>query len=171
MTGFTLNQNDTFEGGIKDGTYEVVVTKMEEATTKNGAEHVDVRLTVRNDLQQQEHKNQIIFHKVWKAKATGKYDMRFFNTMGKAAQLQQGKQYASIEELFKDFLGKPVKVQVKNETSEYNGKTYENLNVKRWDKSDFPEVQHKFKSPDEGEKNPYANSKGPVDISDDDLPF
>lgn len=171
MTGFTLNQNDTFEGGIKDGNYEVVVTKMEEATTKNGAEHVDVRLTVRNDLQQQEHKNQIIFHKVWKAKATGKYDMRFFNTMGKAAQLQQGKQYASIEELFKDFLGKPVKVQVKNETSEYNGKTYENLNVKRWDKSDFPEVQHKFKSPDEGEKNPFANSKGPVDISDSDLPF
>lgn len=172
MTGFTLNQNDTFEGGIKDGNYEVVVTKMEEATTKNGAEHVDVRLTVRNDLQQQEHKNQIIFHKVWKAKATGKYDMRFFNTMGKAAQLQQGKQYASIEELFKDFLGKPVKVQVKNETSEYNGKTYENLNVKRWDKSDFPEVQHRFKSPSEGEPNPYANASNPAEnVPNEDYPF
>lgn len=164
--GFTLDQNDTFEGGIKDGTYEVVVTKMEESETKNGAEHVDVRLTVRNDIQQG-HKNQIVFHKVWKAKATGKYDMRFFNTMGKAAQLQQGKQYGSIEELFKDFLGKPVKVQVKNETSEYNGKTYENLNVKRWDKSEFPEVAHKYKKEDES--NPYENAA--ANVEDDDMPF
>ncbi len=168
MTGFVLDQNDVFEGGIKDGSYEVVVTKMEESETKNGAEHVDVRLTVRNDIDQQ-HKNQIVFHKVWKAKATGKYDMRFFNTMGKAAQLQQGKQYSSIEELFKDFLGKAIKITVKNETSEYNGKTYENLNVKRWDKSDFPNVQHKFKSASEGEENPYTGSK--PEVNDSDLPF
>lgn len=171
MTGFTLDHNDTFEGGIKDGTYEVVITKMEESATQNGAEHVDVRLTVRNDINQ-DHKNQIVFHKIWKAKATGKYDMRFFNTMGKAANLQQGKQYTSIEDLFNDFLGKPVKVQVKNETSEYNGKTYENLNVKRWDKSDFPDMAHKFKS-DDGDaaqkNNPFAGTDN--DVSEDDYPF
>ena len=81
--------------------------------------------------------------------------MRFFNTIGAAAQLQRGKQYSSIEELFKDFLGKAVRVTVKNETSEYNGKTYENLNVKRWDKTKFPELAHKFKTTDDG-SNPFA---------------
>lgn len=166
MTNFTLNMEDTFDGGIQDGTYEVVITKCEENATQNGTEHVDMRLTIRNDIDQK-FKNNIVFHKIWKAKATGKYDMRFFNTIGAAAQLQQGKQYSSIEELFKDFLGKPVRVTVKNETSEYNGKTYENLNVKRWEKTKFPELGHKFKTEDGG--NPFAGA----DVIDDneDYPF
>lgn len=166
MTNFTLNMEDTFDGGIQDGTYETVITKFEENATQAGTEYVDVRLTIRNDIDQK-YKNSIVFHRIWKAKATGKYDMRFFNTIGAAAQLQQGKQYSSIEELFKDFLGKPVRVTVKNETSEYNGKTYENLNVKRWEKTKFPELAHKFKTEDGG--NPFAGA----DVIDDneDYPF
>lgn len=166
MTNFTLNMEDTFDGGIQDGTYETVITKFEESATQSGTEFVDVRLTVRNDIDQK-YKNNIVFHRIWKAKATGKYDMRFFNTIGAAAQLQQGKQYKSIEELFKDFLGKPVRVTVKNETSEYNGKTYENLNVKRWEKTKFPELAHKFKTEDGG--NPFAS--GISDIDENDMPF
>ncbi|MFW3590428.1 DUF669 domain-containing protein [Staphylococcus caprae] len=163
MTNFTLNMEDTFEGGIQDGTYETVITKFEENATQSGTEFADVRLTVRNDIDQK-YKNNIVFHRIWKAKATGKYDMRFFNTIGAAAQLQQGKQYSSIEELFKDFLGKPVRVTVKNETSEYNGKEYENLNVKRWDKTQFPEVAHKFKTEDGG--NPFAGGLDETDSND-----
>ncbi|MEB7800436.1 DUF669 domain-containing protein [Staphylococcus xylosus] len=166
MTNFTLNMEDTFDGGIQDGTYETVITKFEENATQSGTEFVDVRLTVRNDIDQK-YKNNIVFHRIWKAKATQKYDMRFFNTIGSAAQLQQGKQYKSIEELFQDFLGKPVRVTVKNETSEYNGKTYENLNVKRWEKTKFPELGHQFKTEDGG--NPFASGTNSID--DDDMPF
>lgn len=166
MTNITLNMEDTFDGGIQDGTYETVITKFEENATQAGTEYVDVRLTVRNDIDQK-YKNNIVFHRIWKAKATGKYDMRFFNTIGAAAQLQQSKQYSSIEELFKDFLGKPVRVTVKNETSEYNGKTYENLNVKRWEKTKFPELAHKFKTEDGG--NPFAG--GLAETENDDYPF
>lgn len=166
MTNFTLNMEDTFDGGIQDGTYETVITKFEENATKSGTEYVDVQLTIRNDIDQK-NKNSKIFHKIWKAKATGKYDMRFFNTIGAAAQLQQGKAYKSIEELFADFLGKVVRVSVKNETSEYNGKTYENLNVKRWENTKFPELNHKFKTEDGS--NPFAG--GGANIEDDDLPF
>lgn len=166
MTNFTLNMEDTFDGGIQDGTYETVITKFEESATQSGTEFVDVRLTVRNDIDQK-YKNNIVFHRIWKAKATQKYDMRFFNTIGSAAQLQQGKQYKSIEELFQDFLGKPVRVTVKNETSEYNGKTYENLNVKRWEKTKFPELAHKFKTEDGG--NPFASGTNSID--EDDMPF
>lgn len=166
MTNFTLNMEDTFDGGIQDGTYETVITKFEESATQSDTEFVDVRLTVRNDIDQK-YKNNIVFHRIWKAKATQKYDMRFFNTIGSAAQLQQGKQYKSIEELFQDFLGKPVRVTVKNETSEYNGKTYENLNVKRWEKTKFPELAHKFKTEDGG--NPFASGTNSID--EDDMPF
>lgn len=166
MTNFTLNMEDTFDGGIQDGTYETVITKFEESATQSGTEFVDVRLTVRNDIDQK-YKNNIVFHRIWKAKATQKYDMRFFNTIGSAAQLQQGKQYKSIEELFQDFLGKPVRVTVKNETSEYNSKTYENLNVKRWEKTKFPELAHKFKTEDGG--NPFASGTNSID--EDDMPF
>lgn len=165
MTNFTLDMNDTFEGGIKDGKYEVVITKFEESATQSGTEFVDVRLTVRNDIDQP-YKNQIVFHRIWKAKATGKYNMKFFNTIGAAAQLQQGKQYSSIDELFQDFLGKPVLVAVKNEISEYNDKTYENLNVKRWEKTNFPELAHKFKT-EEG-SNPFATQQ---QQDDTDYPF
>lgn len=165
MTNFTLDMNDTFEGGIKDGKYEVVITKFEESATQSGTEFVDVRLTVRNDIDQP-YKNQIVFHRIWKAKATGKYNMKFFNTIGAAAQLQQGKQYSSIDELFQDFLGKPVLVAVKNETSEYNDKIYENLNVKRWEKTNFPELAHKFKT-EEG-SNPFATQQ---QQDDTDYPF
>lgn len=163
MTNFTLNMEDTFDGGIQDGTYETVITKFEENATQAGTEFADVRLTVRNDIDQK-YKNNIIFHRVWKAKATQKYDMRFFNTIGSAAQLQQGKQYNSIEELFQDFLGKPVRVTVKNETSEYNGKTYENLNVKRWEKTKFQELSHKFKTEDG--VNPFAGNEQEEDTTD-----
>jgi hypothetical protein len=55
---------------------------------------------------------------VFSQRLTFKFSYVFFNTIGAAAQLQKGKQYSSIEELFKDFLGKPVRVTVKNETSE-----------------------------------------------------
>ena len=50
---------------------------------------------------------------------------------------------------------------------EYNGKTYENLNVKRWEKTKFPEIAHKFKTEDGG--NPFAG--GLAETENDDYPF
>lgn len=169
MTGFTLDFENTFEGGgIADGTYETVITLTGEDATKGGAEYAEFRLTVRNDIDQK-HKNQIIFHKVWKSKETGKYNMPTFNTIGKFAQLQRGKTYTSFEELLQDFVGKPVKVTVKNETSDYNGKTYENLNVKNWAVTGFPSVQHQYKAKDDMSVSDMQTAG--IQVSEDDLPF
>lgn len=174
MTGFSLDFNNTFEGGqIADGTYEVVISFTGEDATKNGAEYADFRLTIRNDIDQS-HNNQIIFEKLWKAKATGKYNMLMFNTIGKAAQLKSGKTYNDMQELLADYVGKPLRVTVKNETSEYNGNTYENLNVKRWEQTKFPNVQHVFKQKDDaptGGGQTYHNPLPPLEVNDDDLPF
>lgn len=165
MAGFTLDFNDTFSGGLKDGTYETVVTSCEEKQTKTGTDYIEVVLSVRNDVQQSSQ-NALIFHKVWKSKETGKYNMKSFNTMGKALNLSQGKQYNSMKELLADFVGRPALVTVKSEDSTYNGETYTNINVKRWEQSKFPNVAHTFKQ--DASKDPF---KQEVKIEDDDLPF
>lgn len=168
MAGFSLDFNNVIEGGIKDGIYEVVIDHATEDATPGGAEFTNFQMTIRNDLDQP-HKNQKIWHRVWKKKDTGQYSMVMFNTIGKAAGLQAGKVYNSFQELLDDFRGRPVQVYVKNETSEYNGKTYENLNVKQWKPTKFPDVQHQYKQSD----NQTQSNNNPFDtnVQDSDLPF
>jgi len=170
MTGFNLDFDNTFEGfeKIEDGTYEVIIDHATEDATPSGAEFTNFQMTIRNDLDQP-HKNQKIWHRNWKAKATGKYNMMMFNTIGKAAQLENGKTYNNFDELLADYEGKPVQVFVQNETSEYNGKTYENLNVKSWKHTKFPNVQHQFKG--KSNANSGNNTVTEATISDDELPF
>jgi hypothetical protein len=167
MSGFSLDFNDVFEGTsrIADGDYEIVVNRVKEDATPGGAEFVEFDLIIRNDVDQA-YKNMHVFHKVWKAKDTGKYNMKTFNTMGKACQLQNGKSYKSLQELITDFEFKTALINVKNEESEYRGKTYTNTNVKYWNKSKLTgPLQHQFK----GDGANIMNEAPP--IKDDDLPF
>ena len=90
------------------------------------------------------------------------------NTIAQAANLTDGKSYQSLKDLMSDFINHPVKVTVKNEKNEYKGKTYDDLNVKRWNKSDYPNVQHQFKS---GVAPQPAASNTDTTVEDDDLPF
>lgn len=168
MAGFSLDFNNVIEGGIKDGIYEVVIDYATEDATPGGAEFTNFQMTIRNDLDQP-HKNQKIWHRVWKKKDTGQYSMVMFNTIGKAAGLQAGKVYNSFQELLDDFRGRPVQVYVKNETSEYNGKTYENLNVKQWKPTKFPDVQHQYKQSDNQTQS--NNNLFDTNVQDSDLPF
>lgn len=169
--GFQLNQEEVFEGyeDVTDGTYEVIIEHVrEDANVNRGAEFAQATMAIRNDLDQK-HKNGKVWHKIYKAKATGKYPMIMFNTIGKAARLENGKTYNSFEELLSDFEGKPVRVTLKNETSEYKGQTYENLNVKKWEQTAFPNVQHQLKG---GAGAKTSNSVAPeLEIDEDDLPF
>ncbi|MBT2600905.1 MULTISPECIES: DUF669 domain-containing protein [unclassified Oceanobacillus] len=174
MSGFNLDFNNTFEGfqKIDDGVYEVVIESAAEDATQGGAEFTNFTMVIRNDLDQP-FKNQKIWERVFKAKATGTYNMLMFNTIGKAAGLEPGKTYNTFDELLNDYRGKPLQVFVQNETSEYNGKTYENLNVKKWSPTKFPNVQHQFKQKDKQSNNndPFKGNGEPINIQDDDLPF
>lgn len=171
MTGFSLDFNDTMSGAIKDGVYECLIVKSQENVNKNGKELVEFHLIVRNDIQQQEHKNQFIFENRYPSGQTGKHYMPFFNTVGKAAGLQAGKTYNSFKELLNDYVGKPVKVTVANESSEYNGKTYKNLNINSWDSTDFPNVQHVHKNQSGGATQTNNTPIDNTQVREDDLPF
>ncbi|MFN0602678.1 DUF669 domain-containing protein [Facklamia hominis] len=164
MTGFQFDFNDTFEGGLKDGEYEVIIETMKESATKGGSVYIDIPLVVRNDIDQQ-GKNQKIFHKIWQKKDTGKYNKSMLNTLGKYARMDENKVYNSLQDVFDDLVGKPVKVRIKNTESEYNGKTYHNLEVAQWEFTAYPTVQHKWK---EG-NDPTAVIQPTV--NEDDLPF
>lgn len=172
MSEFSLDFNDVFEGkgSIKDGFYEVFVNGVKEDATPNGAEYVEFDLIIRNDVMGNEHQNSHLFHKVWKAKATGKYNMKTFNTMGKAFKLQNGKKYTSFEDLMNDFVNKVALVKVMNEEAPgKDGKVYQNTNVKFFNESKFPNLAHVRKSKDEMNVGEMADAR--ISITDEDLPF
>jgi hypothetical protein len=166
-----LDFTDVYEGTgkVADGNYEVLVNKCEEGSTPGGAEYIEFDLIIRNDVDQA-YKNCHIFHKTWKTKADNKYNMKTFNTIGKACQLPNGKSYKTLDELLNDFVGKTAVVNVANEESEYGGKTYNNTNVKYWVASKLNGHNHKFQAP-----KPNNNAGNPVVdntlVADDDLPF
>lgn len=164
---FKLDFNDTFEGGLKDGQYEVVVTNASERQTQSGTNYIEIVLAVRNDVQQPSQ-NALIFHKIWKSKETGKYNLKSLNTIGKYLQLQEDKAYNSLDDVLKDFVRKMALVTVKNETSEYNGKEYNNVNVKRWEVTKFPTLAHQFKN---AVPNTDAFTSVMNEVNNDDLPF
>ena len=165
---FTLDFSQASNGTIKDGTYEAVIFNVLEDATPGGAEYMNFDMIIRNDVQQS-YQNAHIFQRVWRAKDTGKYNAAMINTIAQAANLTDGKSYQSLKDLMNDFINHPVKVTVKNEKNEYKGKTYNDLNVKRWGKSDYPNVQHQFKAGVKKTQPTVPNTDTAVD--DDDLPF
>ena len=87
--------------------------------------------------------------------------------VAQALNLEDGKAYADLDDLLNDFYSKTCRVTVKNETSEYNGKTYENLTVKRWEQSKTKGiVNHQFKN-----KNVPTQNNTVTEVTDDNLPF
>ncbi|WP_170240479.1 DUF669 domain-containing protein [Streptococcus hyovaginalis] len=134
---FTIDYSKAQEfASIKDGTYEVTIDKAAQDATKGGADFLNIQFRIRKDFQQ-DFQNNIIFHRIFAKKEDGKYPAGAIMTLAKAAGIPDGTQYKDLDDYLGQLLGKCLKVTVKNEKSEYQGKTYENLNVKRMEKSDI----------------------------------
>lgn len=151
---FTIDYSQAQEfATITNGTYEVFIESAKPDASEGGTDFMDIRFKIRDDFDQK-FKNNIIFYKIWVNKETQQYNANKINTLAKMAQLPDGAKFAGVEEFLNALVGKHLKVTVKNETSEYNGKTYENLNVKRLEKSDI-----------------LAPKKASTEVTDDMLPF
>ncbi|MDY4510757.1 DUF669 domain-containing protein [Streptococcus hyovaginalis] len=134
---FTIDYSKAQEfASIKDGTYEVSIDKAAQDATKGGADFLNIQFRIRKEFQQ-DFQNNIIFHRIFAKKEDGKYPAGAIMTLAKAAGIPDGTQYKDLDDYLGQLLGKCLKVTVKNEKSEYQGKTYENLNVKRMEKSDI----------------------------------
>lgn len=166
MTGFKVDYNEAQDfGSVADGLYEVVIFNVTEQATPGGAEFLNFDLIIRNDVPQK-HANSHLFHKVWKSKETGKYNRGMIMMLAKSFKLPDGKSYATFQDFLNDFAFRTASVTVKNEQSEYKGKTYDNTNVKKFSDTRFPEMQHQFKN-----NNQSPSNESTPDIQDDDLPF
>lgn len=130
------------------GKYECIVKDAVPAVTKNGTPYLDIRFVIRNDVPQK-YQNKYIFHSIWKKKNPTEQDKQvdeysFAQLMGlaNAVKLPSGKNYASVEDLCKDFVGKCANIEI--EHHEYNGKTSER--VKYCNQTEYPECKHVFKT-------------------------
>lgn len=168
MTAFKVDYNEAQDfGAVPDGDYEVVIFNVTEDASKGGTEFINFDMVIRNDIKQP-RQNSHLFHRVWKSKETGKYNRGMIMSLAKSFGLPDGKEYQSFENFLEDFAMRPAKVKVKNEQSEYNGKTYDNTNIKKFETTKFPELQHQWKKSN-AEKS--VNPSPAFDISDNDLPF
>lgn len=163
MAEFTLDFSKADDGSIKDGTYEAVISSVKEDAAKTGTEFLNFDVVVRNDIDQK-YKNAHVFQKVWRSKETGKYNQGRLMAIAKAAGMQDGKHYTSFEDFCNDFTGQPVKITVRNSTREYQGKTYDDTEIRRYEVSEFPDVQHKWPA------GMTPNQPTPT-VADNDLPF
>lgn len=178
--GFTNNYSnasmEVFENK-PEGDYEVIVSSIEEKQFKTGTIGLNVKMLIRNDVDQAS-KNGYLFHTFWKRKSPSDMDKQVKNysfnqimCIAGAADLPQGKNYESLEELCKDIVNRPLIATMKYD-GEYNGKPKES--IVNFKKTAHPNVQHKEKSAvarDEFAK-PSVGFAVPNGLPlDDDLPF
>lgn len=165
---YSKNQENDFSP-LPQGEYEMVITQAGEIATKGGSESLQLRLTVRNDLDAAEPKtngkyhNRVVFFDNWKRKATNQYDMDGLQYVLEATKIPEGTPLNSVDDFCKAIYHKPVRVYVKVEKNpEYGDRN----TVAPWSvhASKYPQVAHKFKD-DSQPSQPHE----PVD--DSDLPF
>ena len=138
MALFSVNYEAAEQfSSIEDGTYEVVVAQAEQAASRTGTDFLDIRLKIRDDFQQK-FRNNLIFDKVWINKQTLQYPEWALQRYAKAVKIPQGIEINTIEQFLDIIKGKTLKVTVKNEQSESDGKTYDNLNIKKMEQSELP---------------------------------
>nr|DAU16357.1 MAG TPA: Protein of unknown function (DUF669) [Caudoviricetes sp.] len=138
MALFSVNYEAAEQfSSIEDGTYEVVVAQAEQSASQSGTDFLDIRLKIRDDFQQK-FRNNLIFDKVWINKQTLQYPEWALQRYAKAVKIPEGVEVNTIEQFLEIIKGKTLKVTVKNEQSEYNGKTYDNLNIKKMEQSELP---------------------------------
>lgn len=138
MSLFSVNYEAAEQfSSVENGTYEVVVATAEQSASKTGTDFLDIRLKIRDDFQQK-FRNNLIFDNVWINKQTLQYPEWALQRYAKAVKIPEGVEINTIEQFLDIIKGKTLKVTVKNEQSESNGVTYDNLNIKKMEQSELP---------------------------------
>jgi hypothetical protein len=168
-TDYSHNEDTNFKP-LPEGDYEVIIEKAGQDATKGGTEYLSVNYRVRKDLDKAmpetngKYHNRIIFGSFWKRKDTGKYNDTDVNRLMSAAGVPSGTQIKDWDDFSDKLVGKPVRIHVTIDSSEYNGKTTERNQVASWNisQTEYPLQQ----------ADPFADAKGnDTELSDEDVPF
>ena len=190
---FRTNTSKANEGNFPlkpEGDYEVIVDAADVDVNKNGKESIKLVYVIRNDVTQA-CQNELIFHSIWKKsddkqndddRSIGGFNFGQLMALVEAASLPDGKEYATLDDLLSELIGKAIKVHLYHD--DYNDKWYEKID--RHMSTDFPKVKHKAKNPAKNaptaqKKSTPAHRDSPavpsapvtaaVSETDDDYPF
>lgn len=162
--GFSQNNKAAANsGGIKpEGDYEVIITSIEERTNRNNKTSLNIRLTIRNDIEEQKYGNACLFYSLWRVKeptpedlAVGGYKFSFVMGIGKAAKLPDGKEYKDLEEYCGELIGKCVIAHVVHEIGTDN---VTREKVKYLNETKYPDCKHKFRQTSDDTVAPQKNT-------------
>lgn len=149
------------------GKYEVYVKNAKAVTSGvKGTPGIELLLVIRQDIEQA-GKGQNIYDTLWISEKA----MFRFHQINKAVGVEQGTVFETKEDQIKFLLAKPLVVEV--EAEEYTNSKNEDrkrLVVKKFEPT---EQGLGFTAPVEGDSasdDPFANN-GPINITDEDLPF
>ena len=183
---FSTNYDNVGNGSelLPEGRYEVVIKTAQLNATKNDTPYIDVRMVIRNDVEQK-YQNKYIFHSLWKKRepspqdlSVDGYSFKQLMSLAKAAKLPSGKNYGSIEELCADFVGKCVIAEIEHKPDK-NEQLRER--VKFCYESAFPNCKHVFKEANPQKSNDVFAQPATAQavnlsdfeevVSDSDVPF
>lgn len=175
MALFTTSYKDLKDRDslVPEGVYECIIDDTRPDATPGGTEYIKINLRIRKDLDQalpdtngKQH-NRIVFVSIWKRKKTGKYDPSDLNFIMKAAGYPENTPVEDWDDWTKKLVGKPVKVKVNIDESEYQGKTVKRNQVwaSSFKSTDFPLQVSKAST------DPFNDTGDTTEISDKDLPF
>jgi len=172
MSDFNLKTNygnleDNEYSVLPEGVYELVIKSVQEQATKSGATSLSYAFVVREDLDgvaelaktNAKYHKRLIFANNWERKDNSGYDMDQVQRVMKAAQIPEGTDVTSIDQLNDLLRGKAVRARVIINKSE----GYADRNdIPKWN---FSKTQYPLAV------DPFADSGETIDIDESDLPF
>lgn len=183
---FRTNASKAQEGGNSlkpEGDYEVIIDTAEVTRTQSGKDKINIVYIIRNDVEQS-YQNGLIFDSIWKKKnpneddrSIGDFNFGQLMAIANAANLPDGKEYADLNALLAELVGKPLRVHLYHD--DYNDKQYEKID--RHEPTTLTAVKHKAKGKSAPTRTaapapapapaPTAASGHPAAAVDDDYPF
>ena len=195
MAFFTTNYSQTNQSENKseskgftpvpEGTYECIIVNASLGQTPSGKEYIKVEAQI-DPAHNQTAKNQHAFLQYWRRKATGQYDPNELNAMLQAVGVGNGVSIASVDQFLTLLKNKRVRLHLKVQTEEYQGKTYtrNRAYADDWMKSDVEQAaaneKANYESMNAPTEDPFAPDAKSANIDSskqvtpedvDDLPF
>lgn len=147
---FTVNHNEVNDYQLKpEGDYECIIEKMKPGVTKKGTACINLVLVIRNDVQNPV-KGGKLFDSLYKKKdpspadqAMEGYSAAQIQRWCKAARIENGRHFESLEEMCAALEGALVRVNVKHEKQE-GYKPRERVGFAA--ETRFPECKHQYRN-------------------------
>ena len=173
---YKYNASDA-SGLVKEGDYEAIVERMEVKTIPSGKNKLSIAFRIRDDVEQA-YKNKWMFKDIWEEKENpGIFNRKQINQLLGTQKIEDGTEFASINEIIKFLENAPLIIHVGIEFNDWKGEDVNTISYFKKTKV----VPQRVNADDENEEErTHAPTPTPNiidenlregEIEDDDLPF